>query len=219
MTPDDRDTAADWVPAFIAMHRDRFDPHDWPAADSAKYEAMVEDWAVALAAERVTDAEARRASRRLVAKPPRYRRDHLPAILAAVRRMRADHDTRAASLDEAKRLAAACERCGGHGWVSVYDPDPNYEARRPYAVAVACVCAYGAWIRSCYDTRKHRDMLKHLLSLADVIAGKTAANGIRYQLDPPHLHAHEVGGPGAQSGWINVYESPPIYCRGAEPRP
>lgn len=185
MVRHDDETAADWVPGFMLLHRERFDPHDWPAADSAKFEAMVEDWAAALTAERVTEAEAKRASRRLVAKPPKYRRDHLPAILAAVRRMRADHDTAAASLEEAQRLAAGCERCEGAGWVYLYDPAPSYAARRPRAVAATCVCALGVFYRQAHDTKKHRETLRGIPTLADVIARRGHANGVHYQIEPP----------------------------------
>lgn len=184
----DHDAAspAHWISEFMAAHRERFDPHDWPPGDSEKYAHMVEDWAAAFASEKITEPEARRASRRLVAKPPKYKREHLPAILNAIRHMRTAGETKAATLDEAKRLAAECPRCDGHGWVIVYDPAPGSAAKRPKSIAATCVCALGRHSRECYgSSRVSRETLKRIPDLADILAGRVGPSGVRYQIEPP----------------------------------
>jgi hypothetical protein len=95
----------DWVPEFLEEHRERFRPHDWPRLNEAEaYAALVADWQYALARNRVTREEARAASRAMLANPPGFRREHIPALLTAVRGVRA---ARAASAADTSRRAPA----------------------------------------------------------------------------------------------------------------
>jgi hypothetical protein len=80
----------DWLPGFLERHRARFDPFDWPTPDSGDYVDCLLDWQAAFAAKGVTEDEATRASRRLTFNPPKYRREHIPAMLATVASLRAE---------------------------------------------------------------------------------------------------------------------------------
>jgi hypothetical protein len=82
----------DWLDPFLAAHRARFNPRDWPDADTADYRDFATDWLEAFADLQVSQDEADRASRRLTSKPPEWGRNHLPAVLMTVRTMRLERN-------------------------------------------------------------------------------------------------------------------------------
>lgn len=138
-----------WVDGFLESHRGRFVPHDWPAADSDEYLDLLGDWIEAFRAAGVTEGEAVRASRRLTLAPPRWRRDHLPAVMETIRAMRAERAP--AEAPETRDAAAAqsrdCARCGGQGLAPVTGTAERHGAFVEYSCAAHCVCPLGRWMR------------------------------------------------------------------------
>ncbi len=78
MTPDE-------LTRFLDRHRIRYAPHDWPDPESEDYGLFIEVWIHAFLKADVNYEDAEQASVELGAKPPRFRSDHLPAILEGVR--------------------------------------------------------------------------------------------------------------------------------------
>lgn len=78
--------AMHWIGRFLGHHQARFAPHDWPEGDDLI--TWAESWAAALDRLGATEAEAEAASAWLVGDPPAFRRDHIPAVIRAIRRGR-----------------------------------------------------------------------------------------------------------------------------------
>ena len=76
----------EWIDDFLERHRARLDPFDWP--NEHEWFAYVGPWLAAFADDGVSEPEAEAASVRLALAPPRYRREHLPAVMAIVRETR-----------------------------------------------------------------------------------------------------------------------------------
>lgn len=78
-----------WITEFLAAHRLRFNPGDWPARGTLENKEFVRLWIEAFKDEDVSEQEANTASIRLGTAPPRFRLDHLPAVIAVIRQSRA----------------------------------------------------------------------------------------------------------------------------------
>lgn len=74
----------DWIMDFLHRHRARFGPHDWPAPGSEEFAEFLHGWLNAFSRHSITREEADAASLKLVECPPRYRNDHLPALITSV---------------------------------------------------------------------------------------------------------------------------------------
>lgn len=84
----------DWLFDFLERHRKRYRPFDWPEPGSDEDLLFAEVWSHAFRRDGVAEREADDASIALGPTPPRYRSDHLPAILRAVRQGREERATR-----------------------------------------------------------------------------------------------------------------------------
>ena len=84
----------DWLVNFLERHAKRYRPFDWPTLDTDEGILFLEVWSRALRDANVNEADADEASIRLGSEPPRYRSDHLPAVLKAVREIRAERSSR-----------------------------------------------------------------------------------------------------------------------------
>jgi hypothetical protein len=84
----------DWLFEFLTRHQMRYRPFDWPTLDSEEGMMFLEVWSRAFRGANVTEADADEASISLGAAPPRYRSEHLPAILKAVRVIREGRSSR-----------------------------------------------------------------------------------------------------------------------------
>lgn len=166
-----------WLAEFLEWHRSRFDPFDWPAPDSDEYVEYMIDWQKAFEGEDVSEDEARRASRRLSLAPPKYRREHLPAllaVLAAMRSARVSPTGEPLSRDAAKAASYRCEWCSGEGQLTLWHPDPSTRLRIPPTVGAHCVCQHGRFIRSKIAQSKDGEyLLKRIPDFAFVLSGGT----------------------------------------------
>lgn len=140
----------EWVPFFLIRHRERFAPHDWPADDSEEYVDMLEDWLAAFRGGSVSEDEATRASRRLTLNPPRWKREHLPAVIETVKTMRAERAPAdsATTREGAASLSRNCPRCDGQGLATVVGRTEVRGEIVDYTASAHCVCHLGRFMRS-----------------------------------------------------------------------
>jgi hypothetical protein len=102
-TPTDgRPDPAAWIDKFLTRYRRRFDPHDWPS-DGDDWFEFVAGWVAAFRKHRVAEGEANAAAVTLAEYPPRYRNEHLPALLTLVRSNRPAADAPGRALAERAR--------------------------------------------------------------------------------------------------------------------
>jgi hypothetical protein len=74
----------DWLFDFLGRHRARYRPWDWPEPGSEEEVYFLQVWSVAFRKLDASEGEADDASISLGATPPKYRADHLPAVLRAI---------------------------------------------------------------------------------------------------------------------------------------
>lgn len=170
-----------WIHDFLGKHWTRYRRIDWPDASSPAAQDLARVWMRAFIEHRVTEEEANLASERLGMNPPKYRDDHIPAILHEVEAIRKANGQAAApdSREEAERLSRDCPKCQGMGQLRVYHPrytgnaviTIEYEdgtiARGPAHVSAHCTCPLGRWMRG----KTEPEMKRRILDLADVEAG------------------------------------------------
>lgn len=159
----------DWVLRFLNDHQLRFRPTDFPATGTIENREFVRLWMTAFADESVSEREAQAASAKLGTNPPRFRNDHLPAVIAIVRQARKTAPSR--TLDarqEAETASRSCLRCGpgiDNPWAKAmgrvhvfhrrYRGQPvlmmanQWGATREVAVQTMayCICPYGRWLK------------------------------------------------------------------------
>jgi hypothetical protein len=164
-----------WIGDFLARHRAKFNPSDWPAEDAAEENReFLLGWITAFATREVTEAEADEASRLLVRTPPNWRREHVPAVLAKVDEIRRQKGGGESSSREAAREASrGCPHCGGEGLTGIWSESPDDARRIPRTASAYCVCPHGRWIK-----RRHAEqeptLLKRIFDLGDVLDGSVA---------------------------------------------
>ena len=78
-----------WLPGFLARHRMRYRPFDWPEAGTEEAAVYARMWLRAFIDKDVTESEADEASESLATSPPRFRSDHVPAVIRAIESDRA----------------------------------------------------------------------------------------------------------------------------------
>lgn len=93
----------DWLTGFLDRHRMRFAPHDWPQPETEEDDAFMGLWLRAFTAHATVEDEADEASADLGPTPPRFRNDHLPAVLEGIKALR----IRRAEAESARRAATA----------------------------------------------------------------------------------------------------------------
>jgi hypothetical protein len=86
----DRPRIRNWVGDFLGRHRARFNPADWPEAGCDEWYEYVKGWIKAFALKAITEAEADEASQHLTLVPPKWRLDHIPAVVRQVEALRAE---------------------------------------------------------------------------------------------------------------------------------
>lgn len=77
-----------WISDFLQAHQLRFKPTDFPVAGTEDNKQFVRMWMTAFKDEQVSEAEAELASIKLGIDPPKFRIDHLPKIMATIRKLR-----------------------------------------------------------------------------------------------------------------------------------
>jgi hypothetical protein len=161
-----------WIDGFLVRHRARFAPNDWPREEATdENREFLRGWITAFATREVTEAEADEASRLLVATPPSWRREHIPALLAKVEEIRKSRGGAPTSTREAARDASRdCPHCGGEGLATAWAEAQDPAKRIPATVASYCICAHGRWIRRSHAERDPA-MLRRIPDFAAVQAG------------------------------------------------
>jgi hypothetical protein len=190
MKPSSASTAGvkDWVSGFLLRHMRRF-PGDWPRepSDLAELRRL---WQAALERQDVEEGEADSASRRLAESPPAFRRDHIPALLAAVKAIRAERGAGAAeSREDAKAASQHCPRCSGEGITVVWHPRPDPLGGIAPCVAAYCVCRHGRWIVR--NHRTGREGALPFIDLKDVLDGRSGWLAAPADLKSPSEKSHE----------------------------
>ena len=80
--------ADEWAYAFLERYRRLIRPHDWDDPHADEWLDFVAGWVHHLDANAVTEPEAESAATKLLGCPPRFRNDHLPALVAVVKQAR-----------------------------------------------------------------------------------------------------------------------------------
>ena len=154
----------DWIGGFLVAHSERFKPADWPRSGTPELRQFTSDWlrAMAVLDPPATLDEATTASESLLLTPPDFRRQHIPAIVAAIKARRAaTAPGRPAATScpdpaqvEARERSRDCPECRGTGWAQRFVL--WHSIRRPFAVDLFCRCAYGRWHKA-HDPDEIRD--------------------------------------------------------------
>lgn len=168
---------ADWLVDHLARHRG----DGLPGLMTEEGRLMYESWQDAIVSRRISRDGATAASKRLVAEPARFKRDHFPTFLTMAQeatraldqqnggRARSDLSTR----EGCELASVGCIRCGGGGLAPVQYSEPAYAAACgiPAIVSAYCVCALGRWIKANHAD-KAKDVAARVPDLAEVIAGR-----------------------------------------------
>ncbi len=127
-----------WVQKFLRKHIDWHQPPEgtWPEPGSVELAEFEKIWCDAFASQNVTDDQAYTASKRLLQSVdrPRFRNDHLPAVLKAVEDLRSENfaqgpgGTVASTREQAQAKSADCRHCHGSGITVVFHP--RYDGAR-----------------------------------------------------------------------------------------
>lgn len=137
----------DWFFTWVTRHTETLARPDWPEPDSHYFRA----WQRALENEAVTEDEANAASDRLATNPPTYLDAHLPAVLTAVRSIRATRPApEAGSREEAWEKSKGCPECGGGGLTR--RKLATFKRAEPAWYSLHCTCAMGRWMRSRHES-------------------------------------------------------------------
>lgn len=108
----------DWFGLFIMSHMARFPREDWPAEMSQDASEFFGAWRHQFILKGLTEDVATRASLDLAGEPPRWKADHLPAILKAaaeVRRQLEPQTSAESPLEDARIASRDCPDCLGNG--------------------------------------------------------------------------------------------------------
>jgi hypothetical protein len=108
-----------WIGPFLTRHRMRFDDADWPATGTEANRQNVLLWLAALNAHLVTEDEADAASLALGTVPPQYRKDHIPALIGMVEKLRQqvkDNAERAAPFTRGEKRPPLAPLPGFKSW-------------------------------------------------------------------------------------------------------
>lgn len=162
-----------WISGFIDRHRARFDPHDWPADGSDEWREYLTGWVTAFATAQVSETEADSASIALVETPPNFRREHLPAVMKAVRERRPEAVAPASTREAASDASKSCPHCSGSGITQVTGTFERSGELVERTVAAHCACPHGRWIRN-RIAQQEEHLLKRIPDLAEVFAGRSA---------------------------------------------
>ena len=111
-----------WIGKFLSRYIATIGPHDWPDdPDDMRY--FAEGWVGAFRMARITEAEADAARVRLAGYPPAFKREHLPAVVEVVLKMR-ERDATQRLVEQigtppeqasAEAVSCSCPECGGNG--------------------------------------------------------------------------------------------------------
>ena len=157
-----------WLPSFLTDHLSRYKRTDWPTIGTEEQIRFLNDWLGVFKGQRVTKDEAEEASRMLLTTPPRFSDGHLPAVLAAVKTIRAskgltDPDM---TLEGSRAASRDCRYCGGEGMVSVYKQG---DARGPLHASASCICKIGRLMRR-MNVQKDATLSLRIPDLTDILA-------------------------------------------------
>jgi len=166
-----------WIAGFLERHRMRFAIDDWPVLGTEDFRDFGRMWIKAFTDNEITEEEANRASLWLGRMPPRFRMDHLPAMLKVILDVRAA--TAHLKFADLRTGFPDCQYCSGIGFVTVYRSD--YQGSRvifgsgglrgmsPGSVNAHCICKLGRQLRA----RTSSDVLGRIPDLGEVLAGRT----------------------------------------------
>src|SRR4051812_43994199 len=138
----------DWLNLFMGRHAQRHVIQDWPDPRSEEWDDLFRCWLMPLAKRNVSEAEANDASMTLAENPPRFGKDHLPALIGQIETTRA-LAAASGSKGFAEVSSKGCPYCRGEGLVVVFSALPGDRSRDdrriPDSVAAYCVCPKGRW--------------------------------------------------------------------------
>lgn len=211
-----------WVIRLMAFYFKQLapGPDQWPEVDTDDYGEFETIWDEALSAARVQDGEAFAAVRRLCAEMdrPKWRSDHLPRVIDAVKQIRAENlaqgeDGKAPAGSPKGRQQAidaslGCQRCGGQGitlayhrlhqggkTVNVVVGRDRQEVTVRSVVGAWCECQMGRHIMSVHQAMGNDcPRFKDILSLGEWLA------------DDPHCPELPRGYKPTMANWEHVVE-------------
>lgn len=149
-----------WFVGWLDRHMDRHPRSDWPRRDEKP--DFFRAWLGNFILHGITEEIADEASVRLVADPPKFLADHVPALIETARaiwRERAERGEGHApdSREAAQRTSKDCDDCGGQGltirWrkLSLGTVGADGKPRSP-SITLYCRCPMGRWLE-----RSHRE--------------------------------------------------------------
>lgn len=209
----------------MITHMDRLSLPDVPEPGTELYDDHCCGWDMAFQRINASAGEVDRASLAVMAAPPSWWRDQLPAILKAIDLDRSTNPARPdmpddvpATREDAERASRTCEMCTGSGWAEVfhrgYTGAPTIDVvnsdhtvtRIPARFRLACICAAGRWLLAAHErsaadaeTQFERDRrereLRTIRGIERVMQGHT-----EYQCsDPTWVEGVDV--PETRSDW------------------
>lgn len=183
---------SEWFSGFVDRHVKRHPRADWPSpADAPEFFA---GWQGNFVLHGVTEDVADEASTQLMADPPRFLGEHVPALLNEARKLfreRAESGQgQATDSREAAILASRdCPDCGGHGLTTRFRHKSASDGKGP-SIKLYCLCPSGRWLennhaRHAPDVRRRMyDLAEHpWLQLRPVPWSSAPDNAFRYPPD------------------------------------
>lgn len=158
--------AKPWVRLAMTKHLSMLALPDAPKAGSEEFDNYALAWESAFHRANTLDAEVERARLSVLADPPKWWRDQLPAILKAIDAERASNPAQPEfgvqvnDRAQAEKDSASCDLCSGSGWAEVfhrsydgggyvYDTaSDGSEVRIRARFRLACHCPLGRWFLS-----------------------------------------------------------------------
>jgi hypothetical protein len=154
----------DWFGRWFERHAERHPRADWPRPSEAR--EFWRGWIGNFARHGMTEDVADEASRRLMADPPKFLGEHVPALLNEAKAIWREQAERGAGRDPNSREAAldasrGCPECGGCGQTSRRFAAESLSGG-VVSLGLTCVCPYGRWLaaaRQKSEDRSWRDGL------------------------------------------------------------
>lgn len=157
-----------WNP-WLDGHMTRHPRSDWPRADEAP--EFYRGWRHNFVLHGIQDFEvAVAASERLMATPPRYLEEHLPALIDSARGIYRERAERGqggdpSSRETAERASLGCDDCLGQGLTVRWRTHRPDHPAGPF-ITLYCRCPMGRWLVRTHSLHAP-ETRKHLYDLAD----------------------------------------------------
>lgn len=223
-----------WILDFMLAHIRRHFVEDFPMLGSDESKQFVRMWHYQFTEHQVTEREADAASNALGGNPPRFRPDHLPALMAMIHELRAKAAFKAgtATIEQANAAAVGCKYCSEvgskspdplpTGRVTIYHPRYNNSRvlgphdhpsiTRPTAAitTVYCVCALGQMLANKAGPPPDK---RQVPTLQDVLDGR-----LNWLLEDPTLATVAVPAPNKKPTTVPAKAPQPENVQAPKPQ-